>query len=73
MSASKYMPPDWVEPNLGEGISRPKASESTRLYRMRVKQPGSPPMLITLPAATKNKAVTYCKNRWPGCAVEALP
>jgi hypothetical protein len=72
MSASKYMPPDWVEPNLGEGISRPRASESTRLYRMRVKQPGSPALSITLPAPSKTKAMAYCRNRWPGALVEAL-
>lgn len=68
----RYTPPGWVEPNLGEGISRPRASESTRLYRMRVKQPNTPSMVITLPAPSKAKAITYCKNRWPGAAVEAL-
>ena len=60
-------------PNLGAGISRPTQSEATRLYRFSVKQPGKPIMRLTIPAPSKAKAISYCKNRWPDCTVEALP
>jgi hypothetical protein len=68
----KCTPPGWVEPSLGEGISRPRASERTRLYALEVRQPGSPLMRVTIPAPTKAKALMYCRNRWPGCTAEVL-
>lgn len=70
--APNYIPPGWVEPNLGPGVSRPKADERTREFRLRVKQPDMPAMRVVMPAPTKAKAVSYCKNRWPNATVEAL-
>lgn len=60
------------EPILGAGVSRPNASEATRQYRMTVKQPGKPVMRVVMPAPTKAKAITYCKNRWPDAVVEPI-
>ncbi len=67
-----WIPPGWVEPNLGPGISRPKADERTQSFVLRVKQPNMPTMRISIPAPTKAKAITYCKNRWPDCTVEVI-
>lgn len=58
------------EPSLGPGISRPINSAGTRLYRLRVKRPGSPVMAVTLPAENKKSAMRYAINRWPDCSVE---
>ncbi len=58
------------EPNIGPGISRPRPTESARLFRLRVKIPGKPQMTITLPAPSRGKAILYCQNRWPGCDAE---
>jgi len=60
------------EPILGPGLSRPKPDESTRDYRLKVKQPNKPAMRITIPAPSKSKAIRYCLNRWPDAAVEVL-
>lgn len=65
-----WIPPGWVEPNLGDGISRPMPKEQTRMYRVNVKQPGMPLMRVAIPAPSKSKALTYCKNRWPDCTAE---
>ena len=59
-------------PSIGPGLSRPKPKESARLYRLRVKLPDSPQMIITIPAPTRGKAIMYCKNRWPGCDAETM-
>ena len=67
-----WIPPGWVEPVLGEGISRPRPSERTRGYRLQVKQPNMPAMRIVMPAPTKAKAISYCKNRWPDSTVEVI-
>ena len=67
-----HIPPGWAEPNLGPGVSRPKADERTRDFRLRVKQPDMPAMRVVMPAPTKAKAISYCKNRWPNATVEAL-
>lgn len=65
--------PDWPNPVLGAGLSRPHAKERTRLYRMEVRREGSPVMRVAIPAATKAKAIGYCQHRWPDCTVTALP
>jgi hypothetical protein len=57
-------------PKLGAGSSRPLPNERTRLFRVNVKQPGSPLLRVTIPAASRGKAIMYCKNRWPGCTAE---
>jgi hypothetical protein len=72
-SMTTRLPCEGPEPRLGAGISRPLAKESTREYRLLVKQPGKPVMRLTIPAPSKAKAISYCKNRWPDCTVEALP
>jgi hypothetical protein len=60
------------QPVIGPGVSRPKPTESARLFRLRVKLPGKPQMTVTLPAPTRGKAIMYCKNRWPGCDAEVV-
>ena len=60
------------EPKLGPGTSRPKRDELTRNFRLQVKLPNAPPLLITIPAPSKAKALMYCRNRWPDCEVEVL-
>ena len=70
--APNYIPPGWVEPNLGDGISRPGPKEMTRLFTLKVKQPNMPVMRVTIPAPTKTKAMLYCKNRWPNCTAEVI-
>jgi hypothetical protein len=66
------IPPGWLEPNLGPGVSRPKPDESTRLFRVHVRQTTSPAMRVTIPAPNKTKALLYCKNRWPDCTAEVI-
>jgi hypothetical protein len=68
----KRLPCEGPEPIIGPGVSRPRANESTREYRLTVKQPGKPAMRVTIPAPSKSKAIKYCKNRWPDAVVEAL-
>jgi hypothetical protein len=58
------------EPKLGAGISRPANAAHTRLYRLVVKRPGSPQMLVSLRAKNKQDALQYARNRWPDCSVE---
>jgi|LakMenE18May11ns_1017448.scaffolds.fasta_scaffold9697596_2 hypothetical protein len=60
------------KPKIGPGLSRPKPKESARLYRLQVKLPDNPQMIITIPAPTRGKAIMYCKNRWPGCEAEVV-
>ena len=54
----------------GEGISRPTPGKVTRMYRVLVFKSGSRPMIWTTRAETKQHAITYAQNRWPGAAVE---
>ena len=68
----RWIPPGWVEPNLGAGISRPMPDERTREYRVNVKQPGMPLLRITIMAPSQEKALSYCKNRWPDCTAEPI-
>lgn len=67
-----YIPPGWVEPNLGPGVSRPHPDESTRLFKVRVQQPKMPTMRVAIRAATKAKALLYCQNRWPDSTAEVI-
>lgn len=60
------------QPKIGPGVSRPLAKERTRLYRPSVRLPGAPPMRVTIPAATRGKAILYCQNRWPDCSAEVI-
>lgn len=60
------------EPVLGPGSSRPLPNERTRLFRVSVIQDDAPPMRVTIPAASRSKAIMYCKNRWPGCSAEVI-
>jgi hypothetical protein len=53
----------------GEGISRPVPGEPTRLYRLRVRQPGVSPMKVQLYAESAAKALEYGKARWPNAVV----
>jgi len=70
--APDFIPTGWAEPNLGPGVSRPKADESTRLFKLHVKQPNMPAMRVTIPAPSEAKALLYCKNRWPDSTVQAI-
>lgn len=56
----------------GDGISRPMPKARTRMYRVRVKQHGAQPMVVTMPAESKQRAIRYASARWPGAAVEVL-
>jgi hypothetical protein len=29
-------------------------------------------MRVTIPAATRRKAILYCQNRWPNCTAEVI-
>lgn len=60
------------EPNLGPGTSRPLPKERTRMYRLSVELVGAPPMRVTLLAASRHKALLYCRNRWPDCVAEVI-
>jgi hypothetical protein len=66
------LPCEGPEPIIGPGLSRPKANESTREFRLTVKQPGKPMMRITIQAPNKTKAITYCQNRWPDATVQVI-
>lgn len=65
------LPPMPDRPKLGAGISRPMPKEKTRRFSLLVTFPKAMPMKVTITAATKAKAVMYCKNRWPDCQVKA--
>jgi hypothetical protein len=67
-----YIPPGWVEPNLGPGVSRPNADEHTKLFMVRVQQPKMPTMRVSIRAANPAKALIYCQNRWPDCTAEVI-
>jgi hypothetical protein len=56
----------------GDGISRPMPKARTKMFRLRVKQPGAQPMVVTMPAENKSRAIRYAGARWPGAAVEVL-
>ena len=64
--------PDWPNPVLGAGISRPLPRQRTRPYRMEAARPGSPVMRVTIPAPSKAKAISYCQHRWPDCDVTPI-
>ena len=53
-------------PKLGDGVSRPKPTDKTKMFRVEVKIKGSAPMRVVLPAATGSDAVKFAENRWPG-------
>lgn len=53
-------------PNLGDGVSRPKATDKTTMHRVEVRIQSSTPMRVTLPAATPEDALKFAQNRWPG-------
>jgi len=54
----------------GEGISRPTPGKVTNIYRLLIYKSGSRPMTWTTRAETKQHAITYAQNRWPGATVE---
>lgn len=63
----------WTVPQrakLGDGVSRPKEGQKTRPYTLLVRQRGERPMKVTLAAPSKQAALRYAGNRWPGCDVE---
>jgi hypothetical protein len=60
-------------PALGEGLSRPKPGESTRLFTVEVKPPGAQRMRWTTPAPSADAALTYASNRWPHADVRLSP
>lgn len=69
-----FLPMMWPEgePNLGEGVSRPKDSARTRLYNLLVTFSSARPMRMTLQAETKRHAMKYAKARWPEATIEIL-
>lgn len=65
----------WMEPQrarLGAGVSRPKDGQKARPYTLLVRQRGERPMKVTLAAPSKQAAIRYGQNRWPGAEVEVL-
>jgi len=64
---------DGPTPSLGPGVSRPKPNERTRMYRVLVAWPDRRKMVVTIPAPSKAKASSYCRNRWPDCTAEVQP
>ena len=66
------LPQEGPEPILGAGVSRPHEHEKTKPFRVEVKRPGAQPMRVVIPAATRAKAVKYCKNRWPDATVTPI-
>lgn len=63
---------DEPDAKFGAGISRPMTGRSTKLYKLTIKKPASPTMIVTLPAESKRAAIKYAKNRWPAATVEAV-
>lgn len=62
-----------AEPRLGEGVSRPPADAKTKLFKLRVKEPGYPVMTVTMRAETEKKALLYASNCWPTSTVTVAP
>jgi hypothetical protein len=60
------------QPNLGEGISRPKAKAKTTMFKLLVKPSRSMPMTVMLPAENKAAAVRYAQARWPQAEIAVL-
>jgi len=60
------------EPKLGDGISRPRPDEPTRLFTVEVKPPGAKSLRLTTPAPSAAAALTYAQNRWPQATVKLL-
>lgn len=61
------------QPTLGDGVSRPRPSESTRLFRVEVRTVGAKPMRWIAPAPSSADALTYARNRWPHADVRLVP
>lgn len=57
--------PEHDQANLGEGVSRPKPGQKTRMYRVVVRFTNARPMTAILSAASKRDALKYARNRWP--------
>lgn len=64
--------PEHDQANIGEGVSRPKAGQKTRMYRVLVRFVNAQPMTAILPAPSKRDALKYAKNRWPAAACEVV-
>jgi len=61
------------EPKLGDGISRPRPDEQTRLFTVEVQPPGGARSVrLTTPAPSAKAALTYAQNRWPQATVKLL-
>lgn len=60
------------EPKLGDGISRPRPDEHTRLFTVEVQPPGAKSLRLTTPAPSATAALTYAQNRWPQATVKLL-
>lgn len=60
------------QPNLGDGISRPRPDQRTKPFRLKVRRPNEQPMTVTLQAPNKREALRYAQNRWPSATVEAV-
>jgi hypothetical protein len=43
------------------------------MYRVLVAWPDRRKMVVTIPAPSKAKASSYCRNRWPDCTAEVQP
>lgn len=69
-----FLPMMWLEgePNLGEGVSRPKHKARTRAFSVLVTFTSAKPMRMTLMAETKKHAIKYASNRWPEATIEVL-
>ena len=64
-------PPE-EQPNLGDGISRPRNPSRAREYRLVITFQKAKPMRVSLMAESPKTAVKYASNRWPTAVVELV-
>lgn len=64
-------PPE-EQPNLGDGISRPRNPSRAREYRLMITFQRAKPMKVALMAESPKHAIKYASNRWPTAVVELL-
>jgi hypothetical protein len=71
---SEIVPFSWREEEhasrYGEGVSRPKAGNRTRQFRLMVFRQGAQPMVWITRAESQRHALRYAEARWPGAVVE---
>ena len=66
----KFLDADGPRPNLGDGISRARADDVTKPFKLLVRFSNAAPMTATINAVSGREALKYARNRWPGAACE---